>query len=209
VISRTGTRLRPLESAWSLSMMSTGGCRPRWPSSAKSWRDQMFALASLTDFPGRLRLIQVSANKTSAWSVTEARLTREGGMHSSITRGEAREAASYVSANNSALYAGSWNARTLTGRPTWSASRKRRGWRAPIPAGLRVRAGRERRRLVARVAAGRRRTAVPPSGHAGSCREGSSFHVIGHICRGPDCSARSGAFARVGDPYPSAPTNIC
>jgi len=31
VISRTGTRLRPLESAWSLSMMSTGGCRPRWP----------------------------------------------------------------------------------------------------------------------------------------------------------------------------------
>jgi len=56
VISRTGMRLRPLESAWSLSMMSTGGCRPRWPSAAKSWRDQMFALASLTDIPGRLRL---------------------------------------------------------------------------------------------------------------------------------------------------------
>jgi hypothetical protein len=41
----------------SLQMMPTGGCRPRSPSSAKSWRDQMFALASLTDFPGRLTLI--------------------------------------------------------------------------------------------------------------------------------------------------------
>jgi len=51
------TAVATLESAWSLSMMSTGGCRPRWPSSAKSWRDQMFALASLTDIPGRLRLI--------------------------------------------------------------------------------------------------------------------------------------------------------
>jgi putative transposase len=57
VISRTGTRLRPLESAWSLSMMSTGGCKPRWPSSSKSWRDQMFALAHLTDIPGRLSLV--------------------------------------------------------------------------------------------------------------------------------------------------------
>jgi hypothetical protein len=97
----------------------------------------MFALAHLTDIPGRLSLVHVSANKISAWSVTEACFTREGGMRNrlrSITRGGARGAASYVSANNSALYAGSWNARTLTGRPTWSASRKRRGWRAPIPA---------------------------------------------------------------------------
>ena len=204
-----GTRLRPLESAWSLSMMSTGGCKPRWPSSSKSWRDQMFALAHLTDIPGRLSLVQVSANKISVGSVTAACFTCEGGMRNrlrSITRGGACGAASYVSANNSALYAGSWNARTLTGRPPGQQAGSGAAGGHQCQRGLRVCAGRECRRLVARVAAGRRWTAVPPSGHAGSCREGSSFHVIGHICRGPDCSARSRAFARVGDPYPSALT---
>jgi hypothetical protein len=60
--------------------------------------------------------------------------------------------------------------------------------------GIGARTGREHR-LVARVAAGRRRTAVPPSAHAGSRREGSSSHLIGHICRDPDCSARSKALA--------------
>src|SRR5215469_3836949 len=57
--------------------------------------------------------------------------------------------------------------------------------------GLRVPTGHEHRHLVARVAAGRQWTAVPPSAHAGFLQRASSFHLIGRFRSGPDCSSRS------------------
>ena len=45
----------------------------RYITAAAAWRGRKFALAHLTDIPGRLRLIYVRANKSSARPVTEAR----------------------------------------------------------------------------------------------------------------------------------------
>ena len=159
-------------------------------------------------------LVYVNANKISVWPFTEACVTRERAMPGRPPAGRiahARtraQAAHRVSANNPAPYAGAWNARTLAGRPTGSATRTRPGWRAPLPARP---AGTSWTRAPppgCTCSCGPSRDGRPAVRSRWSCREGSSFHLIGHTCRGPDRSARSRAFTRVGDPDPSALTDI-
>ena len=152
----------------------------------------MFAPALLTGIPQRLRVVRVSANKTSAYHVRDARFTRASVMHvslRSIPRGRAR------------------------GPPTALSHQFGLGRRflgnARFPAGLRG------RRSGSGAASGHQYQRgfrgewirAPPPGCTRSCGPSvgcspavssrrslagrSSFHLTGHFCRGPDCSSRS------------------
>src|SRR5579859_5574987 len=78
----------------------------------------------------------------------------------------------------------------------------------PHQRGLGGRTRHERRRLVASVAAGRQWTAVRRQFTPVPCRRESSFHLTGHLRRGPDRSSRSRRSPGSETPCPSPLTDI-
>src|SRR6266536_1352080 len=151
--------------------------RRRWPpacclqyryiTAAATWRGQKFALAHLTDIPGRLRLIYVRANKSSARPVTEARRRLPASARcmagyqgvGPITRGRARGPPTMLSLTTRYQpgLVRRFLERAYLGRSACVVSNQGSGAAGghQYQRDLRVRTGRERRRLIARVAAGR------------------------------------------------------
>ena len=176
------------------------------------WRDRVFALALLTDIRTAAEVVRVSANKTSAQHNKFTPFICECIRHvslRSITRGRARGPPPAPS-QQSRPWPQVLGERTLPGRPDPRGRRSGSGAASghQYQRGLRGRTGYERRRLVARVAANRQWTAVPSSAHAGSLQRGSSFHLIGHICRDLDRPSRSRRSPESETPCPSALTDI-
>lgn len=111
---------------------------------------------------------------TSAWPILGGRFSRRSVMPVWLRIDQARTSprvADCVVAAIGPCTQVLGNAGLLTGRPAWPAIRERSASGHQHQRGLRVRTGHERCHPVACVAAGHRWTAVPPSAHAGSCRQ--------------------------------------
>lgn len=148
---------------------------------------------------------------TSAWPVQDARFSRWSVMHAWLrfdhARASARAADCVVAAIRPCTQVPG-NDGFLAVRPAWSAIRERAASGHQHQRGLRMRTGHERRHPVARVAAGHRWTAVPPSARAGSCRQRIIVPPDWPLLPWSGLLIAAKRSPRSETPYPSALTDI-